>query len=191
MKVAVLALQGAFIEHVKVLNQLGVETIEIRKKSDLLQEFDGLVIPGGESTVIGKLLCELDLFDDIKNLIIKGMPVLGTCAGLILLAKNIEHQDTSYLGVLDITVVRNAFGRQYDSFCVTENYRGKEIEMPFIRAPYIKEIGDKVQVLSMVDEKITGVRQGNILGLAFHPELTGEDIVHRHFIEIINERNQE
>ncbi len=191
MKVAVLAVQGAFIEHVRMLNNLGVETLEIRKKSDVFQEFDGLVIPGGESTVIGKLLYELDLFDEIKNLISQGMPVLGTCAGLILLAKNTKNQDSSYLEVLDITVIRNAFGRQYDSFCITGTYNDCEIEMPFIRAPYIEEIGDKVQVLSMVDEKITGVRQGNILGLAFHPELTGEDVVHRHFIEIINERNQE
>ena len=121
MKIGVLALQGAFAEHRKMLKKLGIESFEIRKKSDLSNavndnDIDGLIIPGGESTVIGKLLYDLDLFDDIKKIILEGLPVFGTCAGLILLARKIENDSRTYLGAMDIKVRRNAYGRQLGSF---------------------------------------------------------------------------
>ncbi len=190
MKIAVLALQGAFIEHINMLNKLGVKTVEIRKKSDFSGEFDGLILPGGESSVVGKLLRDLDLFEDIKKAIDNGLPVFGTCAGLILLAKNIENQSTNHLATLDITVKRNAFGRQYDSFCVKDNFNGDDIEMIFIRAPYICSAMANVNVLSKYGKKIMAVRQGNQLGVAFHPELTGDCTVHKYFLDMIKQQKQ-
>ena len=138
MKVAVLALQGAFIEHEKRLEQLGVTCIELRQKSDLDQEFDGLVLPGGESTVQGKLLKELDMFDSLQKRIQEGLPTLATCAGLILLAQNIENQDQPYFSTIPMSVKRNAYGRQLGSFHTLEEVKGKgKVPMTFIRAPYI------------------------------------------------------
>lgn len=188
MKIAVLALQGAFIEHIHVLKNLDVETVEIRKKSDFNDNFDGLIIPGGESTAIGKLLHDLDLFYDIKTAIENGLPVFGTCAGLILLAKNIENQTTKHFQTLDITIKRNAFGRQCDSFIINHSFDGKLVDMILIRAPYISDVGEKVTILSEYDGKILAVRQGNQLGVAFHPELTNDDTIHQYFINMIIEK---
>ena len=134
MKIGVLALQGAFAEHRKMLKKLGIESFEIRKKSDLSNavnnnDIDGLIIPGGESTVIGKLLYDLDLFDDIKKLILEGLPVFGTCAGLILLAKEIENDNRSYFGVMDIKVRRNAYGRQLGSFFTESEFKGVGVKV--------------------------------------------------------------
>ncbi|OON99302.1 MAG: glutamine amidotransferase subunit PdxT [Epulopiscium sp. Nele67-Bin004] len=185
MKVAVLALQGAFIEHINILKHLGVQTCEIRQKSDFTNDIDGLIIPGGESTVIGKLLKDLDLFDDVKNAITNGLPVFGTCAGMIVLAKNIEDDDTVHLATMDISVVRNAFGRQYDSFNVDEKFADKVVEMPFIRAPFVREVGAGVEVLSLVRDNIVAVRQGKQLATAFHPELTDNYFVHEYFVNMI------
>lgn len=182
MKVAVLALQGAFIEHEKMLSQLGVESFEIRQKNDLLRSFDGLIIPGGESTVQGKLLMELGLLEPIRQLISDGLPVFGTCAGLLLLSKRIENDARSYLSTMDITAVRNAYGRQLGSF-YTEASLGTidKIPMTFIRAPYIEEVSDSVEILATVDGKIVAARQGNQLVTAFHPELNDDLTVHRYF----------
>lgn len=185
MKVAVLALQGAFIEHENMLNELGVETIELRQKKDCFEEFDALVLPGGESTVMGKLLRELDMFDILKDKIEKGMPVFGTCAGLLLLAGNIENDYRKHIGLMDITAERNAYGKQLGSFETVSKFKGiGEIPMRFIRAPYIKNIDDEsVEVLSVVDDKIVAAREKNMLVTAFHPELTDCNEVHKYFID--------
>ena len=158
MTIAVLALQGAFIEHEQMLQKLGVHTIELRQASDLQKDFDGIILPGGESTVQGKLLKELDMFDTIKKQIEAGMPVLATCAGLILLAKDIEDDATKHLATLPITVKRNAYGRQLGSFYTESDYEGLgEIPMTFIRAPYVAEAKPEVDVTAVVNDNIVGV----------------------------------
>ena len=190
MKIGVLALQGAFAEHRKMLEKLGIESFEIRKKSDLSNavnnnDIDGLIIPGGESTVIGKLLYDLDLFDDIKKLILEGLPVFGTCAGLILLAKEIENDSRTYLGAMDIKVRRNAYGRQLGSFFTESEFKGiGVIPMTFIRAPYISSVGKNVEVLSEVDGNVVAARENNILVTSYHPELNDDLKVHKFFVEM-------
>lgn len=154
-KVGVLALQGAFIEHEKMLEQLGVSCIELRNKEDLEKPYDGIILPGGESTIQGKLLKELDMFDTIKKQIEEGMPVLATCAGLILLAKDIKDQEETYFGTIPMT---------------------------FIRAPYVESVEEGVKVLAEVDGNIVGVEYGNQIGVAFHPELDENLRVHEKFI---------
>ena len=190
MRIGVLALQGAFIEHEKILEKIGVETFEIRKKSDLSNavsdnRIDGLIIPGGESTTIGKLLHDLDLFDDIKKLISDGLPTFGTCAGLILLAKKIENDDRVHLGLMDIKVKRNAYGRQLGSFFTENEFKhvGK-VPMTFIRAPYITEVGENVEILSEVDGNIVAAKENNILVTSYHPELNDNLQVHKFFIDM-------
>ena len=147
MNIGILAVQGAFIEHEQILQKLGIQSMEIRCREDLKKPFDGLIIPGGESTVQGKLLKELEMFDTIKEMIEDGMPVFGTCAGLILLAKSLENDSRTHLGTMDITAVRNAYGRQLGSFYTEEDFAdvGK-IPMTFIRAPYIKAVGKDVEI---------------------------------------------
>ena len=190
MKIGVLALQGAFAEHIKMLEKLGIESFEIRKKSDLSNavnnnDVDGLIIPGGESTVIGKLLYDLDLFDDIKKLILEGLPVFGTCAGLILLAREIENDSRTYLGAMDIKVRRNAYGRQLGSFFTESEFKGLGvIPMTFIRAPYISSVGKKVEILSEVDGNVVAAKENNILVTSYHPELNDDLKVHEFFIEM-------
>ena len=190
MKVAVLAVQGAFIEHEKALERLGVETVELRKAEDLEQDFDGLVLPGGESTVQSRLLKELSMFEPLKKKIEEGLPVLATCAGLILLAQNISNDENRCFATLPVTVKRNAYGRQLGSFY----YEGeiKEIgtfPMEFIRAPYIESVEKNVEILAQVEEKIVGVAYKNQLAFSFHPELTGNDRIHDRFIELIRVSN--
>ena len=190
MKVAVLAVQGAFIEHEKALERLGVETVELRKAEDLEQDFDGLVLPGGESTVQSRLLKELSMFEPLKKKIEEGLPVLATCAGLILLAQNISNDENRCFATLPVTVKRNAYGRQLGSFY----YEGeiKEIgtfPMEFIRAPYIESVEKNVEILAQVEEKIVGVAYKNQLAFSFHPELTGNDRIHDEFIELIKVSN--
>lgn len=190
MKIGVLALQGAFAEHRKMLKKLGIESFEIRKKSDLSNavndnDIDGLIIPGGESTVIGKLLYDLDLFDDIKKIILEGLPVFGTCAGLILLAREIENDSRTYLGAMDIKVRRNAYGRQLGSFFTESEFKGiGVIPMTFIRAPYISSVGKNVEVLSEVDGNVVAARENNILVTSYHPELNDNLKVHKFFVEM-------
>jgi 5'-phosphate synthase pdxT subunit len=186
VKVGVLALQGGFIEHIRLLQSLQVETFEIRKKTDLQQPFDGLVLPGGESTTIGKLLNELDLFNDLKSKIDAGLPVFGTCAGMILLAKKISETDIAYFKAIDIVVKRNAYGRQLGSFCTEAEFKNIGIiPMTFIRAPYIESAGETVEVLSEVDGHIVAAREKNVLVTSYHPELTDDNRVHLYFVEMI------
>ena len=186
MQIAVLALQGAFIEHEQMLSKLGVSTVEIRQKRDLECHYDGLIIPGGESTVQGKLMRELDLFDTIKEQIEGGLPVFGTCAGLLLLAKSIENDDRRHFATMDITAVRNAYGRQLGSFYTEAEFKGMgKIPMTFIRAPYIGSVEGDARVLATVDGKIVAARQKNQLVTAFHPELNDDLSVHRYFLEMV------
>lgn len=185
MKIAVAAVQGAFIEHEKMLQALGAEVIELRKAEDLGQSFDGLVLPGGESTVQGKLLRELGMFDTLQRKIQGGMPVLATCAGLILLAKEISNDDKRYFGTLPVTVKRNAYGRQLGSFFCEEEIQGiGRYPMEFIRAPYIESVEAGVEVLARVEGKITAVQYGNQIGVSFHPELTGDTRIHQKFLAL-------
>lgn len=184
MRAAILALQGAFAEHGAMLDRLETEHFEIRKKEDLRREYDALILPGGESTVMGKLLRELGMYDEIRGRILEGMPVLGTCAGLILLADRVEGGSVQ-LGTMDISVKRNAYGRQLGSFFAEEEFEGLgKIPMTFIRAPYIAEAGPAARALARVDGRIVAARQGNQLVTAFHPELTEDVRVHRYFLEL-------
>lgn len=190
MKVAVLAVQGAFIEHEKALQRLGVETVELRKAEDLEQDFDGLVLPGGESTVQSRLLKELSMFEPLKKKIEEGLPVLATCAGLILLAQDVSNDEQRGFGTLPVTVKRNAYGRQLGSFYYEGEIKGiGTYPMEFIRAPYIESVGEKVEILAEVEEKIVGVAYKNQLAFSFHPELTGNDSIHERFIELIKVSN--
>lgn len=180
MRIAVLALQGAFIEHEQVLQRLGVESFEVRQKKDWLQRKDGLVLPGGESTVQMRLLRELGLLEPIRQDIQNGLPVFGTCAGMILLSQG-------HLATMDIRVRRNAYGRQLGSFNAVGKVAevGDNIPMTFIRAPYIEEIlSDKCRALAEVDGHIVAARQGKQLAAAFHPELTSDIRFHRYFLKL-------
>ena len=186
MKIAVLAVQGAFIEHERKLSELGVESFEIRQHRDLLQSYDGIIFPGGESTVMGKLLRELDLFNPIKQGLDEGLPAFGTCAGLILLSKQLEDDPTVHFGTLDLVTKRNAYGRQLGSFNATTNFKGiGEIPLTFIRAPYIKDVHGETEVLATVDDKIVAARNATQLGVAFHPELTDNLEVHKYFLNMV------
>ena len=194
MVIAVLAVQGAFIEHEKVLKEIGAEVFELRKKEDLDRPFDGLVLPGGESTVQQKLLKELGMFDILKKKIQDGLPVFATCAGLILLAEKLSNDDRRGFQTLPVTVKRNAYGRQLGSFHRDGIVRGIAQDetlfpMEFIRAPYIEEVRGDTEVLAKVDDHIVAVRNKNQLAMAFHPELSGDDRLHRAFLQIIQERN--
>ncbi len=191
MKIGVLALQGAFIEHCRILQKLGLETQEIRLP-DQLQELDGLIMPGGESTTILKLMHGYGLFQPLKERIVQGFPVWGTCAGMICLASRIKNSQQSSLQPLeamDVTVKRNAFGRQVDSFEI-------ELDIPvlgiapyhavFIRAPLIEKVGTKVEVLAKLpDGIIVAARQGNLLATSFHPELTVDSRFHQYFQKVV------
>lgn len=191
MKIGILALQGAFLEHSKILNELNIENFEIRQKKDIENiEFDGLILPGGESSVIGQLLKELDLFNILKEKIENGLPVFGTCAGMILLSKEIENDDRRHFSTMNIKVKRNAYGRQLGSFKIYNKFCDKdEVEMIFIRAPYVSEVYDGVKILAKYDEKIIAVRENNMLATAFHPELSNDKTIHKYFIEMIKENN--
>ena len=189
MMIGILAVQGAFIEHKHMLDRLGVKSFEIRQKKDLNQKMDGLILPGGESTAMHRLLIDLGIFEDIKLMIIAGLPVFGTCAGMILLAKKIVGQELLHFGLMDITVKRNAYGRQLGSFMTKDYFNQKLIPMTFIRAPYVETYGNDVAILSTVDQKVVAVREKNILATAFHPELTTSTYIHEYFISMI--KNQE
>ena len=185
-RIAVLALQGDFAEHENALRQCGSEVMEIRQRADLQKSFDALVIPGGESTVIGKLLRELELFTELQARIRAGLPVFATCAGLILLADRIENDSAAYFRTLDVTVRRNAYGRQLGSFHTEGDFATLgHVPMSFIRAPSIERVGTGVTVLSEFDGKPTAVMQGNQLALAYHPELLADHRVLAWFLERI------
>ena len=185
MNIGVLALQGAFIEHEKILEKLGVSCIELRQKEDLNNHYDGIILPGGESTVQGKLLRELDMFDTIKAQIKQGLPVLATCAGMILLSENIDNDSTSHFQTIPMTVKRNAYGRQLGSFYTEEDFKGiGKIPMTFIRAPYVESVSDDVEVLATVENHIVAVQYNNQIALSFHPELDPDTRIHEHFISL-------
>lgn len=211
MKIGVLAVQGAFIEHEQILAKLGVETVEIRQKSDLAPRavsscaeqspaesgcpFDGLILPGGESTVQGKLLRDLGLFEPLKKMIQDGLPVFGTCAGLILLAAQLSNDSNVYFGTLPVTVQRNAYGRQLGSFYAELPFRGitdsatnkpdtSTVPMTFIRAPLIESVRDGVGILAEAKGGIVAVRYKNQLGITFHPELNEDTRIHQYFLKM-------
>ncbi len=183
--IGILALQGAFAEHAAVLDRLGEPHFEIRQLRDIDRPFDGLIFPGGESTVMGKLLRELGLYDPLREKIANGLPVFGTCAGLILLAKEVEGGVPCF-STMDIAVKRNAYGRQLGSFFTESDVRGVgRVPMTFIRAPYIASVSGGTEILAEVDGRIVAAREGNQLVTAFHPELNDDLSIHRCFLEMV------
>ncbi len=187
MKIGVLALQGAVSEHIDMLKKAGADSAVPVRKEEEIASVDGLVIPGGESTTMGRLIKAFNLEDVIRRRVSEGMPVYGTCAGMILLASRIEGYDQFKFGFIDLTIVRNAFGRQVDSKEIDLNVKGFDTPFHaiFIRAPVGKEPGENVEVLSEVPEGIVFARQENVLVSAFHPEL-GQDLrVHKYFLDMV------
>jgi pyridoxal 5'-phosphate synthase pdxT subunit len=188
MRIGVLALQGSFAEHVQALRRLGAQAVEVRLPEHV-QGIQGLVVPGGESTTIGKLLVSSGLLEPVRRAVASGLPVYGTCAGMILLARDIGGLDQPLLGVMDIKVKRNAFGRQLESF--EESLRipslgEKEFRGIFIRAPLIEETGDGVRVLARLsDGRVVAAEQGRLLVSAFHPELTDDGRMHELFLRMV------
>lgn len=186
LSIGVLAMQGAFREHQMMLAACGADSRQVRKPADL-EGLDGLIIPGGESTTIGKLLTDYKLLEPLRVLGQEGMPIFGTCAGAIILAKEIEDSLSQWLKLMDVKVKRNAFGRQVESF-------EEDLEIPvlagglfravFIRAPYITDAGPGVEILARVAGKIACARQGRLLVASFHPELTSDKRLHKYFLEI-------
>lgn len=187
MKIGVLALQGAVAEHIAMLSALNEKAVPVRLPSEL-KDINALVIPGGESTTISKLLIEYDLMRPIRELAEKGVPMLGTCAGLVLLAKKVPNLDLETIGVLDIEVRRNAYGRQVDSFETdlkipalgNDTFRGI-----FIRAPIIERANSSVEILCRLNERPVAVKQGRLLACAFHPELTNDLRFHKYFLDLV------
>ena len=178
MKIAILALQGAFEEHQQMLHSIGVDTFLVRNLNDWQEEKDGLILPGGESTAMMRIMNDEGLFEPLRSAIISGLPVFGTCAGLILL-------DNLHLNTMNIEAKRNAYGRQLGSFhCLSEFDGLGVVPMTFIRAPYISSIKDNVDVLATVDDRIVAVQYNNQIGLAFHPELSGDTRIHEYFISL-------
>lgn len=187
MKVGILAVQGAFREHEQILKGLGADTVQVRLPEHL-EGVGGIVIPGGESTSIGKLIREYHLLAPLQSMAQAGTPVFGTCAGMIVMAKRIQGEDTVHLGLMDVEVNRNSFGRQKDSF-------ETDLDIPtigqtpfpavFIRAPHIASVGEDVEVLSTYEDRIVAVQQDNYLALSFHPELTGDSRLHEHFLGMV------
>lgn len=183
MQIGVLSLQGAFLEHEQMLKKLGIGYFEIRSRRDIAKPFDGLILPGGESTAQGLQLKDTGLFTPLQKMINSGLPVLATCAGLILLADRIEGEETSYFRTLPVTVKRNAYGRQLGSFYTRGTYGSHEdIPMTFIRAPYITDVQPGVEVLSTVDDHIVAVRYKNQTALSFHPELNDDLTIYQEFL---------
>ena len=184
VKIGVLALQGSVIEHTEMLNSIdGVEALEVRTCEDIAT-LSGIVLPGGESTTISKLLNDFEIMETLKQRIKEGMPVWGTCAGMILLAKTIIGEENSHLGLMDITVRRNAYGGQLDSFKTLisiPEVSNEEIPLVFIRAPWVESVEDSVNILASIDDRIIAVEQDNMLATSFHPELTSNLSFHKYF----------
>jgi 5'-phosphate synthase pdxT subunit len=189
--IGVLALQGDFAEHVSVLRRLGSEAREVRRPEEL-SDLDGLIIPGGETTTISRLMEEYDLAEPLRRLAQDSFPVWGTCAGMIVLARRASDLEWPTLAALDIAVRRNAFGRQVDSFeadLPVPSLGAAPFHAVFIRAPAVDEVGDGVEVLATLEDgRVVAVRQGNALATAFHPELTEDDRFHRYFLEMVDAR---
>lgn len=183
MKIGILGFQGAIVEHERHVAAIGVEPVIVRYREQL-PELDGIILPGGESTTMGKLLNRTGMMEPLRDAIAGGLPAWGTCAGMILLAKRLENDPARYLALMDITVRRNAYGRQIDSFStsveIPEVGTG-QLPLVFIRAPYITETGAGVQVLCRLDGHVVAAREGNLLATSFHPELTDSNAFHRYF----------
>ncbi|MCY0894733.1 MAG: pyridoxal 5'-phosphate synthase glutaminase subunit PdxT [Alicyclobacillaceae bacterium] len=185
MKIGIVAVQGAFREHNRMLRGLGAETVDVKRTSHL-DGLDGLVLPGGESTSIGRLMREYGLIQPIRELVQKGLPVFGTCAGMIVMATEIAGGEEPHLAVMDVTVNRNSFGRQKDSFEANLHVPilgNPDFPAVFIRAPHIERIGESVETIAEYEGRIVGVRQGNCLAISFHPELTDDSRFHQYFLE--------
>jgi 5'-phosphate synthase pdxT subunit len=193
-RIGVLALQGDVREHVRMLGECGATAIAVRRPDELLS-LDALVIPGGESTTMSKLAVEFEVLEPIRKRIAEGMPAYGSCAGMIMLAEWVldGRPDQRSFGGIDMTVRRNAFGRQVDSFetdVAIAGIAGEPLHAVFIRAPWVETVGERVEVLSQIrggqaDGRIVAVRQGSVLATAFHPELTHDSRVHRYFVEMV------
>ena len=184
MKIGILGFQGAVIEHQRHIEQLGQEAVVVRY-TEQLAEIDGIILPGGESTTMGKLLNRTGMMEPLREKIEQGMPVWGTCAGMILLAKELDQDPVVHLGMMDITVRRNAYGTQIDSFdtqVVIPEVSDEQIPLVFIRAPYIVRTGERVKVLCEVERHVVAAREKNMLATSFHPELTGNAAFHQYFI---------
>ncbi|MGG3510077.1 pyridoxal 5'-phosphate synthase glutaminase subunit PdxT [Paenibacillus lautus] len=190
MKVGVLALQGAVAEHIRSITLAGAEGVPI-KKVEQLDCIDGLIIPGGESTTIGKLMRKYNFMDAIRQFSAQSKPIFGTCAGLIVLAERIQGDEEAHLKLMDITVARNAFGRQRESFETDLPVKGIEepVRAVFIRAPLILEVGAGVEVLSTYKDEIVTARQGHLLAASYHPELTDDYRLHQYFVEMVRSRS--
>jgi 5'-phosphate synthase pdxT subunit len=189
MKIGVLALQGAVAEHIRMVEMAGAEGFVI-KKADQLAELDGLIIPGGESTTIGKLMRTYGFIDAVRTFHAEGKPVFGTCAGMIIVANEIEGNDEPHLRIMDMTVARNAFGRQRESFEIDLPIEGfdQSVRAVFIRAPLIREVGPGVQVLCTFKDDIVAARDGHVLAASFHPELTDDYSLHAYFLKMVEEQ---
>lgn len=186
MKIGILSFQGAVIEHIRHIEKLGHQAIEV-KYAEQLDELDGIILPGGESTTIGKLLTRTGMMQPLRQRIEGGLPVWGTCAGMILLAKEIENDTVTHLATMDIVVRRNAYGTQLDSFdtqCLIKEICDQPLPLVFIRAPYIVRIGENVTVLCRVEGNIVAARQDKMFVTSFHPELTQNSELHQYFIDI-------
>lgn len=188
MKIGVLALQGAVAEHIRSLEAAGAEAVAV-KQVQQLEELQGLVIPGGESTTIGKLMRKYGFMEAIADFSAQGKPLFGTCAGLIVLADEIEGQEDAHLRLMDMTVARNAFGRQQESFETDLVVKGidEPVRAVFIRAPLIKKVGSEVEVLSTYRDEIVTARQGHLLAVSYHPELTDDYRLHAYFVDMVKE----
>ncbi|WNF37131.1 pyridoxal 5'-phosphate synthase glutaminase subunit PdxT [Bacillaceae bacterium IKA-2] len=188
IKIGVLALQGAVREHINSLQAPGVEVV-IVKKVEQLEYLDGLVLPGGESTAMRRLIDKYHFFDPLKEFSKAGKPMFGTCAGLILMAKKLVGEDAGHLDIIDMEVERNAFGRQRESFEaeLMVNGIGDDIMALFIRAPLIKRVGSDVEIISKYNGEIVAVRQNQFLACSFHPELTKDTRFHQYFVDIVKE----
>jgi len=185
MQIGILALQGAFIEHEQMLDRLNVSHHLIRNKADLSRPLDGIILPGGESTAMSKLLVDQNMLDELRQKLEAGLPAFGTCAGMILLAKITSNNGFANLGTLDIVVRRNAYGRQLGSFYAEERIKNIGIfPMVFIRAPYVEAVGQDVEILAQVDGKIVACRNKTQLATAFHPELSDDPSLHQMFIDM-------
>lgn len=188
VKIGVLGLQGAVREHVKSVEASGAEAVVV-KRIEQLEEIDGLILPGGESTTMRRLIDKYDFMEPLRTFAKSGKPMFGTCAGMILLAKTLIGYDEAHIGVMDITVERNAFGRQKDSFEAALSIKGvgEDFVGVFIRAPYVVDVADDVEVLSTHGDRMVAVRQGPFLAASFHPELTDDHRVTAYFVEMVKE----
>ncbi len=191
MKIGVLALQGAVREHMQSLAACGAEAIAIKHKEEL-QEVDGLILPGGESTTMRRLIDKYDFMDALKEFAAQGKPMFGTCAGLILLAKHLAGYSEPHIGVMDVMVERNSFGRQVDSFEADLAIKDVADSFPavFIRAPHIVEAGENVEVLCKHNGRIVAAREGQFLGCSFHPELTDDHRMTAYFVDMVHQAKQ-